>query len=106
MTTRDNGYAIGALHVTKGLERLPTATNWTETDHEFVIELAGERTLVLSKAEHTKVGRVEFREPVVFGLTGGWHFTADDPYARFVESLENAGDGEIHQRRSAGGTRP
>lgn len=89
MTRRDHGRAIGALHVSKGMERLPNAIDWTETDREWVIQLAGERTLVLSKAEYAKVGFIDYREPAVFGLTGGWHLVADDPYARFVESLDD-----------------
>lgn len=87
--TRDHGRAIGALHVSKGMERLPNAIEFSETDHEWVIEFAGERSLVLSKAEFVKVGYIDYREPVAFGLTGGWHFVADtDPYERFKESLE------------------
>ncbi len=106
MTRRDHGRAIGALS-SKGLERLPNATDFTETDHEWIVELEGERTLVLSKAEFPKVGFIDFREPVAFGLIGGWHFTSGtDPYERFRESLESAGEGENSPAQKRRRTRP
>src|SRR5689334_4029725 len=106
MTRRDHGRAIGALHVSKGIERLPNAIDFTETDHEWVVELAGERELVLSKVEYVKVGFIDFREPVIFGLTGGVHFVPDDSYSRFRESLESAGEGENSPAQKRRRTRP